>query len=67
MGPPLSPMVANLLMGYFEECALSSFHLKMQWWLGFVDDTGVNCPHGRENLDRFIEHLNNRLELLRML
>jgi hypothetical protein len=59
-------MVANLLMGYFEARALSSFHLKMQWWLRFVDDTSVNFSHGRENLDRFLEHLNNRLELLRM-
>ena len=41
MGSPVSPIVANLYMKYFEQKALSTaFHPRL--WQRFVDDTFVS-------------------------
>jgi hypothetical protein len=59
MGSPLSPIVANLFMENFEKRALDSYPLKPTRWKRFVDDTNVLWPHGKEELDKFFQHLNN--------
>ena len=59
MGSPLSPVVANLFMEYFEEMALASSSLKPKCWLRYVDDTFVVWPHGRDTLEEFVAHLNS--------
>jgi hypothetical protein len=59
MGSPLSPIVANLFMENFEKKALDSYPLKPLRWKRFVDDTNVLWPHGKEELDKFFQHLNN--------
>lgn len=59
MGSPLSPVVANLFMGAFEEQALENAHLKPSLWLRYVDDTFVIWPHGTDSLGTFLAHLNN--------
>eukprot|EP00253_Pinus_taeda_P009010 PITA_09010 len=42
---PLSPIVANLFMEYFEKKALDSYPLKPAWWKRFVDDTNIKWTH----------------------
>jgi hypothetical protein len=59
MGSPLSPIVANLFMENFEKRALDSFPLKPLRWKRYVDDTNVLWPHGKEELQNFLQHLNN--------
>ena len=62
MGSPLSLVVSNLYMEAFEKYAIESFPLKQKWRKRFVDDTNINCPHGKESLKEFLGHLNNRLD-----
>ena len=45
MGSPLSPVLANIYMEYFEEMALGSTSLKPSMWLRYVDDTFILWPH----------------------
>lgn len=62
MGSPLSPIVANLFMEKFEKKALDSYPLKPKSWVRFVDDTSVNWPHGENELNNFLDHLNSMSE-----
>lgn len=59
MGSPLSPIVANLYMEYFEKKALESYPLKPAWWKRFVDDTNIKWTHGKAELEKFFIHLNS--------
>ena len=45
MGLPLSLVLANMFMEYFEEMALWSTSLKPSIWLRYVDDTFILWPH----------------------
>ena len=36
------------------------FPLKPKRWKGYVEDAKIVWPHGKENLDRSLEHLNNQ-------
>ncbi|XP_046391477.1 uncharacterized protein LOC124159597 [Ischnura elegans] len=60
MGSPLSTVVANIFMEEFERKALSSAVKKPSLWLRHVDDTFVNWPHSRQDLDKFLENLNGQ-------
>ena len=60
MGSPLSPIVVNLYMEYFERKVLNSYLVKKKVRNRFVDDSNIIWPHGRENLDTFLVHLNNQ-------
>ena len=60
MGSPLSPVVANFFMESFEKSALDTAPLKPKLWLRYVDDTFVIWSHGRNELERFLNHLNSR-------
>ena len=53
MGPPLSPIVANLNMEAFEWEALGSATLKSKMWVCYVDDTFFICPHHAGALKTF--------------
>ena len=46
-------------MENFEKKALDSFPLKPSRWKRFVDGTNVLWPHGKEELQKFFQHLNN--------
>jgi len=59
MGSPLSPIVVNLYMEYFEKKAIESDPLNPAWWKRFVDDTNIKWTHGKVELDRFFNHLNS--------
>jgi hypothetical protein len=58
MGSPLSPIVANLFIEKFENKALELYPLKPSRWKRYVDDTITKWPHGKEELNKFFEHLN---------
>ena len=60
MGSPPSPIIANLFMENFEQKALNSTNPKPEWWSRFVDDTFLIWAHGKEELDKFVDHLNSQ-------
>ena len=41
MGSPLSPVLANLYMEFFEEMAIDTATHKPTLWIRYVDDTFV--------------------------
>ena len=58
MGSPLSPVLANIYMEYFEEMALGSISLEPSMWLRYVDDTFILWPH-QENVQILLDHVNS--------
>lgn len=56
MGSPISPVVANIWMEYFEHKALATSPIKPKIWLRYVDDTF--CIVDREDVNTFLSHLN---------
>ena len=55
MGSPVSPIVANLYMEYFEQKALST--APPRFWHRYVDDTFV--IHEEANKQGFLQHINS--------
>jgi len=49
----------NWYMEHFERQALSSAAKKPTKQYKYVDDTFVVWPHGEDELQRFLEHLNS--------
>ena len=58
IGSPLSPVLANIYMEYFEEMALGSTSLKPSMWLRYVDDTFILWPH-QEDVQILLDHANS--------
>ena len=58
MSSPLSPVLANIYMEYFEEMALGSTSLKPTMWLRYVDDTFILWPH-QEDVQILFDHVNS--------
>ena len=58
MSLPLSPVLANIFMEYFEEMALESISLKSSMWLRYVDDTFILWPHQKE-VQILLDHVNS--------
>ena len=59
MGIAVAPNYANLFMDRFETRALSNCPNKPLLWLRFIDDIFMIWTHGRDELQRFINYLNN--------
>jgi hypothetical protein len=59
MGGPLSPVVANFFMEWFEKTALERALKKPMHWFRYVDDTFVVWQHGLDSLHEFLNHLNS--------
>jgi hypothetical protein len=59
MGSSLSPIVSNIFTKHFEELALDSAQYKPSLWFRYVDDTFVVWPHGSEQIQNFLNHLNS--------
>ncbi|KAL9951491.1 hypothetical protein ACROYT_G044160 [Oculina patagonica] len=57
MGSPVSAILANLVMEYVEEKALSSAPHPPKWWFRYVDDSHVCLK--KEFVDEFHSHLNS--------
>jgi len=58
MGSPLSSIVANLYMKWFESKALYSFPLKLEWWDRHLDDTNMDYPNKKDSHEVFYNHVN---------
>ena len=58
MGSPLSPVLGNMYMEYFEEMALACTSLKPSMWLRYVDDTFILWPH-QEDVQILLDHMNS--------
>ncbi len=56
MGSPVSPIVANIFMQWFEETALETFPYEISLWKRYVDDTIVILMDAL--LDDFTAHMN---------
>ena len=63
MGSPVSAVIANLYMESFEEQAIASSSHKPKIWKRYVDDTFTILD--RENVDSFLQHLNNQQPSIR--
>ena len=57
MGSPVSPIVANLSMEYFEQKALSTATHSLKLWLRHADDTWV--VQREENKQNFLQQINS--------
>ena len=57
MGSPVSPIVANLFMEWFEETAINSFKYEITLWRRYVDDTLVALSDTL--IEDFSTHINN--------
>ncbi|XP_078343973.1 uncharacterized protein LOC144629608 [Oculina patagonica] len=57
MGSPVSAILANLVMEYVEDKALSSAPHPPKWWFRYVDDSHVCLK--KEFVDEFHSHLNS--------
>ena len=58
MGSPLSPVLSNLFMEYFEESALASAPHPPKFWGRYVDDTGVIIR--KEHEQELFDHINSQ-------
>ena len=38
MGPPVSPVIANIYMEYFESLVISTLPILIKCWFRYVDD-----------------------------
>jgi len=59
MGTRKAPSYANLFMGLLEENFLNSLSLKPLVWLRFIDDIFIIWHHGKEQLNDFLNKLQN--------
>ncbi|XP_074037086.1 uncharacterized protein [Leptinotarsa decemlineata] len=59
MGSPLSPVIANIYMEWFETLAIQEAHKKPRVWLRYVDVTFIIWNHGNTELDAFLKHINS--------
>ena len=57
MGSPVSPIVANLFMEWFEEKALNTFPYDITLWRRYVDDTIVALCDSL--IDDLTQHINS--------
>ena len=63
MGSPVSAVIANLYMESLEEQAITTSSYKPTIWKRYVKDTFTSLD--RENVDNFLQHLNNQQPFIR--
>jgi hypothetical protein len=59
MGSPLTPVIANFYMEFFEQQAINLATKKPAHWYRYADDTFVVWAHGKQELRVFLQHLNS--------
>ena len=68
MGSPVSPIVANLFMEWFEEHAINTFQYEITFWRRYVDDTIVAlCDSLVEELTTHINSIDPAIQFTREL
>ena len=57
MGSPVSPVIGNIYMEYFESLAIPSSQTLIKWWFRYVDD--VHSATRKDKVNKHQEHLNS--------
>ena len=57
MNSPVSPVIANIYMEYFEYLAIPSSPTLIKWWFKYVDD--VHTATRKDQVNKLQEHLNS--------
>ena len=67
MGSPLSPVLANLCMEFFEKRFLRDIplNIKHELWVRYVDDIFIIYKHGEEAFESFLYELNNKIDSIK--
>jgi hypothetical protein len=59
MCSPLAPVIANFYVEHFKQKAISAEIKKPARWYRYVNDIFVVWSHGKDDLQDFLQHLNN--------
>ena len=59
MGTRVAPSLANIFMQKIENQIMTKTKHKPKIWLRYIDDIFVIWEHGQEELDHFLEEINN--------
>ena len=59
MGTRLAPSFANIYMNHFENAHVYSYQLQPKAWYRYIDDIFMVWNHGIDELNTFVNHLNN--------
>ena len=57
MGWPVSPVIANIYVEYFESLAIPSSPTLIKWWFRYVDD--VHSATRKDQVNKHQEYLNS--------
>ena len=57
MGSPVSPVIVNIYMEYFESLAIPSSPTSIKWWFRYVDD--VHSATRKDQVNQLRKHLNS--------
>ena len=57
MGSPVSPVIANIYMEYYESLAIPSSPTLIKWWFRYVGD--VHSATRKDQVNKLQEHLNS--------
>ena len=57
MGSPVSPVIANIYMEYFESLAIPRSPTLIKWWFRYVDD--VHSATRKDQVNKLQKHLNS--------
>lgn len=60
IGSTVSPVNVYIFVAEFEQKAIETSILQRKVWLRYVDDTFITWKYGRQELERFLTHLNNQ-------
>ena len=55
MGSPISSVIANIYLEYFESLAIPTSPTLMKWWFRYVDD--VHSAIRKDQVNKLQEHL----------
>lgn len=65
MGSPLSPIISNIFMEYFEENFVYKHKYNPLIWWRYVDDVFTIWPFSKDNLDEFLNFINKQEETIK--
>ena len=57
MGSPVSPVIVNIYMEYFESLTIATSPILVKWWFRYVD--GVHSATRKDQVNKLQEHLNS--------